>query len=204
MSTELLPGLNVSRETEERLSALRDLVIKWSKAINLVAPQTIDDIWNRHILDSAQLALHAPLLNPDWVDLGSGGGFPGLVIAILRRELEVAGMTLVESDRRKSTFLRTAIRELDLQARVEAERIEDLPPANASVLSARALAPLPKLLEMASRHLAANGRAMFLKGATRQDEISTARRDWHFELTERRSMTQPEAAVLIVERIARV
>ncbi|SLN30922.1 16S rRNA (guanine(527)-N(7))-methyltransferase RsmG [Roseisalinus antarcticus] len=199
-----LPGLDVSRETRAKLVKLETLVRKWTKRINLIAPASVADIWTRHILDSAQLFSIAPP-HTHWADLGSGGGFPGLVIAILRQEkMPDAHMDLVESDQRKATFLRTATRELDLPVTTHTARIEELEPLNAPIVSARALASLPDLLSHACRHLSADGTALFLKGRNRAEEISAARRDWDFAMTETRSMTDPEAAVLRIERITRV
>ena len=199
--SELVPGLDVSRETLARLEALAELTRKWTARINLVAPSSVPDLWNRHIRDSAQLyALAPPFVH--WADLGSGGGFPGLVIAALAEGTQRT--TLIESDRRKATFLRAAIRELHLPAEVIAARIESAPPQSADIVSARALAPLPELLAYATRHLRPGGVALFPKGAARSEEISAARAGWDFCLTETRSITLPEAAVLRIERIVRV
>ena len=204
MTQPLVPGLDVSRETLERLTELEALTRKWTAKINLIAPNTVPDIWDRHIRDSAQIYSLAPDFTT-WADLGSGGGYPGLVIAALAIEkASEARITLIESDRRKSTFLRTAIRELGLPADVITDRIESAAPQSADVVSARALAPLPQLLEYATRHLRPGGTALFPKGMTRQAEIDAARAEWHFSLTETRSITQAEAAVLRIERIDRV
>jgi 16S rRNA (guanine527-N7)-methyltransferase len=195
---------DVSRETEAALQAFAALVARWNPTINLVAPSTIPTLRDRHISDSAQLFALAQPGWTHWADLGSGGGFPGIVIAILARDTSATKVTLVESDQRKATFLRTAIRDLGLNAQVHATRAESEPPLNADVLSARALAPLPQLLPLALRHLAPGGRALFPKGRRAADEIVTARRDWHFTLTEHPSQTDPEGRILQIEGIAHV
>ncbi|ROU03290.1 16S rRNA (guanine(527)-N(7))-methyltransferase RsmG [Histidinibacterium lentulum] len=200
-----VPGLDVSRETLERLASLEDLVDKWTRRINLIAPDSRADIWNRHIRDSAQLVPLAPRPAGPWLDLGSGAGFPGLVVAtILAEHSPDTLVTLVESDTRKATFLRTAIRTLGLDAEVRTDRAEALPPHNAAIVSARALAPLTRLLGFADRHLAAEGIALLPKGRARAPEIDEARANWDFALSETRSITDPEAAILRIERIVRV
>lgn len=200
-----IPGLDVSRETLDRLELFQDLVVKWTRRINLISPDSRADIWTRHILDSAQLVPLAPPAPGLWADLGSGAGFPGLVVAaILKERAPDTTVVMVESDARKSAFLRNAVRTLDLAAQIRTERAEILPPLHAPVLSARALAPLPRLLELAERHLATDGVALFPKGRTRAPEIEEAQAKWRFALSETRSITDPEAAILRIERIVRV
>ncbi len=194
----------VSRETEAALAAFAALVRRWTPAINLVAPSTLPDLDHRHIADSAQLLPLAPTGWTHWADLGSGGGFPGIVIAILARGRSDAHVTLVESDQRKATFLRTAARELGLAVTVHAARAESLLPLNADVLTARALAPLSQLLPLAHRHLRPGGTALFPKGRRHAQETAEARQTWHFDLTEHPSQTDPEGRILQIERIAHV
>lgn len=194
-----LPGLpDVSRETAERLALVESLLRKWNPAINLVSRNTLADAWTRHILDSAQLfGLSQP--SGHWVDMGSGGGFPGLVIAaIAEGQGADLSVTLLESDQRKATFLRQAAREVAPRTRVLTDRIESAPPQNADTLSARALADLPALLDFASRHLAKDGTALFPKGANWKQEVEQARKDWHFDLTVHPSTTDPAGAILAV------
>lgn len=203
---ETLPDwLDVSRETRQDLQTLSARVLQWNPAVNLVSKASTPQIWARHVLDSAQIYLMAPPDARRWVDLGAGGGFPGLVVAILakqaRPDLEVI---LVESDLRKSVFLREAVRALGLQAQVLAARIEDIAPLAADVLSARALAPLPVLCSFARRHMATTGLALFPKGARAADEIALARRDWRFDLAQVASKTDPDAVILAVKEIAHV
>lgn len=195
-------GLDVSRETSDRLRALQAMLIKWNPAINLVSKSSLVDAWDRHFLDSAQLFDLAPTGFRVWADLGSGGGFPGLVIACLAKEKNPeARIVLVESDLRKAAYLSQAVRSLGLNAEVLAERIESISPLNADVLSARALAPLDVLCGYALRHMAASGLAIFPKGANHPVEIQQARRRFEFEITVRPSETDPSAAILLLSQL---
>ncbi|WP_101066755.1 16S rRNA (guanine(527)-N(7))-methyltransferase RsmG [Roseovarius salinarum] len=195
---------DVSRETSARLDRYEELLRKWNRKINLVAPGTLDSIGQRHIQDSAQLLRFAPPGSVHWLDLGAGGGFPGLVIAILAMESgNPRRVTLVESDQRKAVFLRTVIRETGAPADVIAERIEDLQPMNADVLSARALAPLDKLLGHAERHLKPGGVAIFPKGARWREELARAQSQWHFHHEVAKSETEPLAVILRITGVAR-
>ena len=140
-----------------------------------------------------------------WLDIGSGGGLPGLVVAIIARERAPELMTtLVESDQRKATFLRAVIRELQLNGTVESRRIEALEPQGADVISARALASLPKLLECVERHRRSTGKALFLKGTSFEKEVEESRKTWHFDLEIRPSLTDPQAALLVIGELTRV
>ncbi|MDZ4312273.1 MAG: 16S rRNA (guanine(527)-N(7))-methyltransferase RsmG [Cypionkella sp.] len=194
--------LNVSRETLERLFDYCELVEKWNPAINLVSKAGIADLWHRHLLDSAQLIQHIPFQGKLWCDLGSGGGFPGMVLAILAKELHPGtNMVLVESDRRKSVFLLEAARLLDVAVSVKTQRIEDLEPQNADVLTARALAPLSSLCDFAFRHLKPEGVAIFPKGAAAAREVQDAKQLWRFDLEQAQSHTDPAALVLALRGI---
>lgn len=205
MTDGFLADLAVSRETAERLDQFGTLVQKWSRRINLVSPADLPHLWTRHILDSAQLAQFAPDTAARWVDLGSGGGFPGLVLAILFQERRPdIGITLVESDGRKAAFLHHAANELGLTARVVTQRLESLEPLGADVLSARALAPLPVLLSHAERHLSPDGIAIFPKGRSWADELAEARNNWQFEVAIHESLTDDQARILIIEGLSRV
>lgn len=195
---------NVSRETLDRLHEFQRLLLKWNKKINLIARSTESEVWTRHILDSLQIYKLYDI-GSRWVDLGSGGGFPGLIVAILARvDAPSLAVTLVESDRRKAAFLRTAIRELSLSAMVVTKRIEDMPPANADVVSARALANLDHLLGFASRHLSSKGTALFMKGENWENEVEFARKSWSFEIKAHQSITSADAAILEIKELQRV
>lgn len=196
--------LNVSRETLDRLHLFAELLARWNARINLVAPSTVADMWQRHIVDSAQLFDHAPESTQHWVDLGSGGGLPGLVCAILAQENRPGcQFTLIESDKRKAAFLMTVTRELGLNARIIAQRIEDVPAQMADVVSARALAPLPVLLGSVARHLRPGGLALLLKGKSYAEELAMARAEWQFDVAEIESQTDSLARLLILKDIAR-
>lgn len=197
-------GLSVSRETEEKLRALEALLLKWNPAINLVSKSTLEHLWDRHIVDSAQIA-KLGTLHGHWVDLGSGGGFPGLVVACL--SAEVGGhqrITLVESDQRKAAFLRTAASSLDLEVGVVAKRIENVPNLQANTVSARALAALPQLMNYAALHLAQGGVCLFPKGESWRQEVDLARKDWHFDLVVHPSVTDAAGAILEVKALSHV
>jgi 16S rRNA (guanine527-N7)-methyltransferase len=200
-----IAGISVSRETFSALKGLEDLVRRWTPAINLISKNSVSDIWSRHIVDSAQIFLAAPTESVrHWVDLGSGAGFPGLVIAIIckeqRPELRV---TLVESDLRKATFLRQAARDLSLEVKVLTDRIESLPSLAADVVSARALAPLSDLLGFAYVHLREGGAAIFPKGARFAEEVADARKAWSFDLDTRPSLLADDACILVIRNIHR-
>jgi 16S rRNA (guanine527-N7)-methyltransferase len=197
----LVGGESVSRETFERLELLCALIIKWTKSINLISPNSVPEIWDRHIVDSAQIYQIAPSDWTKWVDLGSGGGLPALVIAIL--DDENRPITLVESDQRKCLFLNTAKRELDLNLHVINNRIEKTDVSNFDVMSARALAPLPDLLSYAVQYLAPKGKAILPKGARFQEELDQAGEDWQFDVTPHTSLTNTESRILEVSRIRR-
>ena len=196
---------NVSRETMEMLDEYANLLKKWNPAINLVSKSTIDSLWDRHFYDSAQIYNFKPDFPCNWVDIGSGGGFPGLVMAIIaNNSTENMYLTLVESDVRKATFLRTVIREIGLNATVIAKRVEEIASLNADILSARALAPLDKLLEFAELHLKKDGFAIFLKGQKYKAEIAESYVRWRYEFEETVSKTNPEGAILKIGGISRV
>lgn len=189
----------VSRETTAQFERLENLIRLWNPKINLVSKTTIEDLRTRHIADSLQVAEAAEHCDT-WADLGSGGGFPGLVVAICKPEADVV---LVEADQRKAVFLRRAVGELGLNARVVSSRIEEIEPLRSDVISARALAPLEKLIPLALRHGRPDTRYVFPKGARFREEIEIARRSWRFEIDVRPSRIDKEAAILIMERIER-
>lgn len=160
--------LNVSRETIKKFQAYLTLLEKWQRRINLVSNSTLAEAWQRHILDSGQLAAHYPPQTKHILDVGSGAGFPGLVLAIM------GGVTvdLVESDQRKAVFLSTVIRELGLPAKVHNQRIETMPNLRPDVITARALASVPKLLNLIEIQLHPDCACLFLKGASVEDELT--------------------------------
>lgn len=192
--------MSVSRETS-RMATYADLLRKWNPRINLIGPQTADDLERRHLEDCKQLALLAPE-SGTWMDMGSGGGLPGLVIAIYRPCLT---LTLVESDQRKAVFLRTVVRELELlNTRVISQRIENIESASAQNISARALAPLDRLMAYSYKHLLFSGACWFMKGKTWKIEVDRARESWDFDLQVFPSVTDNQAAILKVTRLRHV
>lgn len=197
--------LNVSRETLGRMKSYADLLRRWNPKINLVSKNTLQDLWIRHIADSAQLFDLRAANTRHWVDLGSGGGFPGAVIAILAKEAAPEmSVTLVESDQRKAAFLRAVSRETDVRFDVIPDRIEELDPLSADVLSARALAPLTTLLGYAEIHLDKAGVALFPKGANVEREMQVALETWRFDCQTYKSQTDEDAVVLKIGDIERV
>jgi 16S rRNA (guanine527-N7)-methyltransferase len=198
----LIRTLDVSCETVERLDAFAAELTRWNAAVNLVSPASLPDLWTRHILDSAQVLRFAPATARRWRDIGSGGGFPGLVVAILATEQRPdLAMTLVESDRRKAAFLAAAARAAGVAPEILTGREDDLPATSADVVSARAVAPLPVLLGWAHRHLAPDGRALFPKGARHRAECQAALASWRFEVHNHRSLSG-DGAILDISRIA--
>ena len=195
---------DVSRETFERLEAYVALIEKWNPKINLVSRSSLPEIWDRHIWDSAQI-FDIAVEGSVWADFGSGGGLPGIVLAIFAKELRPdMQFYLVESDQRKCAFLRNAVREIGLNVKVHAERIEVLDPIGASVISARALTDLNGLLEFVERHSAKNGVAILPKGETWEKEILQAQENWSFKYEEITSKTNNDAAILKIKDFARV
>ena len=189
----------VSRETRERLEAYAALLIRWQKAINLVGPKTLPDLWRRHMLDSAQLGPLVPERTRRLVDLGSGAGFPGLVLAIMG----VEGVHLIEADARKATFLREAARVTAAAVTVHTARIETVEGLAADVVTARAYAPLDKLLEGAVRFWTPSTVGLLLKGQDIDAELTTAAKCWKFTAERLPSRSDPSGVVLRVGGLAR-
>jgi len=190
--------MDVSRETQERLDVFADLLTRWNARINLISPRDVPHLRERHIADSLQIA---PLVADAEriTDLGSGGGFPGLIVAI------ATGIptTLVESDQRKCAFLREAARETGAQVRVLASRIEQANLDPAPVITARALAPVSQLLQWAFPLLSEGGRCVFLKGRNVEAELTEATPDWHMAVTRVQSRTSADGVILQLSEIRR-
>lgn len=188
---------NVSCETNLRLSRFSDLLTRWNTRINLIGHSTVEVLWSRHIEDSAQVFHYAPASAKSWLDLGSGAGLPGLVIAILAAETRPhLKVTLVEADQRKAAFLATAVRELGLDAVVAPCRIESLPAAPFDVISARALAPLADLLSYAERFRGENTICLFPKGKQLDSELTAAAAAWHIDFRRHASRTDCAGTIL--------
>ncbi len=195
---------NVSRETFEKLNAYQSLLLKWTKSINLIAPSTITDAWQRHIIDSAQLYDLIPADARSLYDLGSGGGLPGIVLAVMAMERQPdLRVILIESDQRKAAFLRTVVRELQLTAEVKSVRIESLTSVECDIVTARALAPLNQLLSFADKMLQSGGTALFQKGRNFTQEITLAQKNWTFDMIPHISQTDPDARIMQIKDIRR-
>jgi 16S rRNA (guanine527-N7)-methyltransferase len=191
-------GVDVSRETLARLSRYLELLQRWQRAVNLVGASTLADPWRRHILDCGQIAPHVPRTARIVLDLGSGAGLPGLVLALLG----TSGVQLVESDQRKAQFLREAARVTQAPVVVHAGRIEQLE-LRADVVTARALAPLPRLLELAVPFLTDQSLCLFLKGETAPDELTQARQNWHMQCAIVPSRSGSRGVLLKLEGVGR-
>jgi 16S rRNA (guanine527-N7)-methyltransferase len=187
---------NVPHGTMSDFTQWYGLLRKWNARINLVANKEIDQFWHRHAYDSWQLNAHLPQSWDRLIDLGSGGGFPGLSFGILAKQNGHGEVHLVESVGKKASFLKTVTRELKLPVTVHTDRVENLAPLKADVLTARAFAPLPRLLAYAHPHLTETATLLLPKGETADKEIETAREGWHFELESFKSETDSAAAIL--------
>lgn len=194
--------LDVSRETLVKLEKYLQLVTKWNDTINLISARSAPQGWTRHVLDSVQLWPLSPVKDGIWLDIGSGGGFPGMVISILAQESAPdLRVVLVESDRRKSVFLNEAARQLGVPTTVYCARVEALPPICANVISARALAPLNELLAMATRHLSPTGVVLFPKGSSHPAELEYCRKRWAFESETVPSRIDPAGVILKISAL---
>jgi len=182
----------VSRETLGLLVAYVDLLRCWQEKINLVGASTLDNLWHRHMLDSAQLLALLPAKAQTVVDLGSGGGFPGMVLSIMG----VPEVHLVESNQRKAAFLREAARVSVGNVIVHATRIEALRPFSADVVTARALAPLPRLVAYAAPFVATGGICIFPRGRGVEKELTKVDEIWKMRLMRIPSRTDPYATIL--------
>jgi len=198
---ELVP---VSRETLARLDRLVALLLEWQQTRNLIAASTIPSIWTRHIADSLQLLDLAPPAAKTWVDLGSGGGFPGLVLACALAETAGTRIHLVESTAKKCAFLQAVTEALGLPAEVHCQRAEAFIPTfprKPDVVTARALAPLPKLLELAFPLLKTGAVGLFLKGQDVGAELTEASKYWSIQYKLAPSRTDPRARIVVVESL---
>ena len=197
--------MNVSHETLDRLNIFAALLERWQAKMNLVGPGSMDEMWRRHFFDSAQLLPLVRAAHPDnenllWLDLGSGAGFPGLVLAIL----SAGEMHLVESNGRKCTFLRQVIRETDATAVVHNTRIEDLPAMKPDVITSRALADVENTLELAENFLCADTEIWLHKGQHIEKELTRATISWIMQVEKHPSRSDPSGTILCLKGIQRV
>ena len=173
---------DVSRETLADYQAWHALLLKWNLKINLVSPTALGDFWRRHALDSWQIWPHVPEKTNKFIDLGSGAGFPGLAMAIGCKAKGQGDVTLVESAGKKTTFLRTVIRELDLPAFATSERAETIEPTPHNIITARAFAPLPRLFSYAQPFWGEETIGLFLKGEAVSEELTEASKEWTYNV----------------------
>jgi 16S rRNA (guanine527-N7)-methyltransferase len=184
--------MRLTPETTARLRRFADLLLRWNATLNLIAARDADVVWDRHIMDSLQLVPLMPANLTRAIDLGSGGGFPGLVLAIATG----TPFDLIEADRRKAAFLRTVVLETGAPATVHACRIEDAAVPPAALVTARALAPLPRLLPLAARLLTPDGICLLLKGAKAAAELAAAEQDWTMNVRRVPSQTHADGIIL--------
>ena len=192
--------LDVSRETLDRLMAYADLLQKWQRRINLVSAATLPDLWRRHILDCGQLARYLPPDSLEIIDLGSGAGLPGLILAIV----SAVPVHLVESDARKCAFLLEAARVTGAAVKVHRARAEDLEAWPADAVTARAVAPLPRLLELAVPFVQP-GRTvcLFLKGREAEQELTESAKHWNMRVERFASLSDPSGLILRLSEVQR-
>jgi len=195
---EFAAKTGVSRETLAKLKIYADLLADWNARRNLVAKSTLPDLWHRHFWDSAQLAPQIPAGAQTLADLGSGAGFPGLVLALLLPDLAV---TLHEATTKKCAFLQTVVDRLGVKVVIRNSRLEDLPHQAFDVVTARALAPLPQLLQYAYPFTGPNSVCLFLKGQNVGAELTEAHKCWNMEASQIPSQTEPSAAIVTVRKL---
>ena len=185
----------------EQLTRYAELLVNWQQRMNLVGPATLTDIWGRHFADSAQLIRHVPE-GQSWLDIGAGGGFPGMVLAAMGW----ANVTLVDSIAKKARFLEAVRDELGLRDRVSVVcgRVETLPTLGVQVATARAAAPLDKLFDWALRHVRPGGLYVFPKGRRWAEEVEEAQTRFLFDFETRDSLTDAEAKILLVRNLKRL
>jgi 16S rRNA (guanine527-N7)-methyltransferase len=200
-----LLGLDVSRETLDALKYFEDLVVLWNPAINLISNSSVSDLWSRHIVDSAQLFLFTLPDEGLWLDVGSGGGFPGIVVSIVAKELAPSlRVVLVESDNRKCVFLRTVIRELGLSVNVINDRIENVKLDDVVYLSARALRNLNSLLFIVENNVSRETVCVFPKGRSYKKELVESQKNWKFDFNLIDSNTSEDSKVIVLKGLERV
>jgi 16S rRNA (guanine527-N7)-methyltransferase len=198
---EFASAAAVSRETLDRLKRYADLLADWNSRYNLVSPASMSDLWRRHFWDSAQIADLIPKGSKTLVDLGSGAGFPGLVLAAMRPELRI---TLIEATVKKCRFLQAVADELGLTAEIRPQRIEDIPHESFNVITARACAPLTQLLSYTQRFWGKGTRALLHKGQNLALELTEAHKSWSIEAEQHPSRSDPSGIILEIRELQRV
>lgn len=195
---------NVSRETRLKLETYVEMLGKWNKSINLVSKTTLDNAWQRHIRDSLQIA-EIGSKTGQWVDLGSGGGLPGLIVAAVKAESSpITHVTMVESDQRKCVFIAAAADAMGLDVSIQCRRIEESVAQTYDVISARALASLSNLLELALPYRHDNTVCVFPKGAKAREELNVALKDWNVDYDAIQSVTDSSSTIYRIQEYSRV
>ena len=194
-------NLDVPREAREKFNRYAELLLKWQKAINLVSDATLEDMAERHFLDSAQLIKYIPDKNVKLADMGSGAGFPGLVLAMMG----IAEVHLIESDMRKATFMREVSRETKTKVIIHDDRVEDIAIENIDFITARALAPLKDLLVMVDKLSTPNHSltSLLMKGEKTEEELLRAQKKWNFTLETYQSITDKSGKILKINNLTK-
>ncbi|MEM8744693.1 MAG: 16S rRNA (guanine(527)-N(7))-methyltransferase RsmG [Pseudomonadota bacterium] len=199
-------AFDVSRETVARLEVYEKLLRQWQKGTNLVSPATLDQIWHRHFADSAQLLRFAPE-TAQWLDLGTGAGFPGLVVAVCRANRDTGTVHVIESNARKCAFVHEVVRETGCSVEIHQTRVESLwgndRLTGVDCVTARALAPLPSLLELSAPFFGPNTRGLFLKGHQAKAELENASENWRFRAESHPSVTRADAWIVEISDLRR-
>ena len=199
---EFVKSLNVSRETLNGFYEYETILSKWNEKINLVSKNTLVDIWERHFLDSGQIIKHVEVSGKRWVDVGSGAGFPGLVVALLLRDRKIdCDLVLVEKNPKKGFFLNEVIRKLNLSVEVVNGNVDTLEPLNADILTARAFSELNNLIEIAFRHRKKAGICLFLKGENYRIELDKTLNYWFFDYDIVDSLSSSSGKIIRVKKI---
>lgn len=195
---DFVHSFNVSQETIHNLSTYEDLLIEWNQKFNLIAASTVPQIWTRHFADSAQLAKFIPPQAKSLADMGSGAGFPGLVLAIMRPDLEVI---VIEATGKKADFLQTVVDKLKLNVKVRRERVEAIKDLRADVVTARAMTALPDLLKYASQLVHKDTVCIFPKGKNAAEELTQAQKYWTFDVVTHPSQSDDSGTVLVLKKL---
>lgn len=200
---EFQQATNVSRETLARLKLFVSLLEDWNQRHNLVSRRSLAEVWQRHVFDSAQLADFILPTAHSLVDLGSGAGFPGLILALLLADRGELRTVLYEATRKKCEFLATVAGRIGVAAEIRNRRVEDAPPEIFDALSARACAPLPRLLQYAERFQGPHTRNLFLKGQNVGAELTEAHKYWKMLAIQHPSRSDPSGIILMIEELHR-
>ena len=199
-----LKSFNVSRETLIGFCEYESLLLKWNSKINLISKNTLTDIWSRHFLDSGQIIKHVDASRKRWIDIGSGAGFPGLVIALLLRDRKIdCELILVEKNTKKVFFLNEVIRKLDLNVKVVNDDIGTLEPLKADILTARAFSELNYLIQIAHIHRVDEGICLFLKGKNYRFELDKTLNYWFFDYDMVDSLSSSSGKIIRVRKIVK-